>query len=63
VLERRGSELWASASGEQGSNVLLSLVRADGLAFVPAETTRVAHGEIVPVQLLHSAELRDEPGI
>jgi len=30
---------------------------------VPAETTRVAHGEIVPVQLLHSAELRDEPGI
>jgi molybdopterin molybdotransferase len=62
-LERRGDELWARTSGEQGSNILLSLVRADGLAFVPAETTRVARGERVPVQLLYSDSLSAEPGI
>ena len=63
ALERRAGELWARASGEQGSNILLSLVRADGLAFVPAQTTRVAPGEPVAVQLLHSGDLRAEPGI
>ncbi|HXZ85655.1 MAG TPA: molybdopterin-binding protein, partial [Myxococcota bacterium] len=63
ALERRDGELWARASGEQGSNILLSLVRADGLAFVPAEATRVAPGERVPVQLLHSDDLAAEPGI
>ena len=62
-LERRGGELWARESGEQGSNILLALVRADGLAFVPAETTRLARGESVAVQLLHSADLAAEPGI
>ena len=63
ALERRGDELWARPSGEQGSNILLSLVRADGLAFVPAEVTRVARGERVPVQLLYGDALSDEPGI
>jgi molybdopterin molybdotransferase len=63
ALERRGGELWAHASGEQGSNILLSLVRADGLAFVSAEKTQIAHGESVPIQLLHSDSLSAEPGI
>ncbi len=63
ALERRGDELWARESGEQGSNILLSLVRADGLAFVPADTTRIARGERVPVQLLYSDTLSAEPGI
>ena len=62
-LERRAGELWARESGEQGSNILLSLVRADGLAFVPAETRRIARGESVVVQLLHSNDLAAEPGI
>ena len=62
-LERREGELWARESGEQGSNILLSLVRADGLAFVPAEATRMARGEAVAVQLTHSNDLAAEPGI
>jgi len=62
-LSRQGGELWARESGEQGSNILLALVRADGLAFVPAEATQLARGETVPVQLLHSADLAAEPGI
>ncbi|MFI5314844.1 MAG: gephyrin-like molybdotransferase Glp [Myxococcota bacterium] len=63
ALERRGEELWARESGEQGSNILLSLVRADGLAFVPAEATRIARGERVAVQLLYDDSLVAEPGI
>jgi molybdopterin molybdotransferase len=63
ALEHRGGELWARPSGEQGSNILLSLVRADGLAFVPAEVTRVDRGERVPVQLLYDDSLCAEPGI
>jgi molybdopterin molybdotransferase len=63
ALERRHGELWARESGEQGSNILLSLVRADGLAFVPAEATRIARGERVPVQLLYGDSLAVEPGI
>jgi molybdopterin molybdotransferase len=63
ALEERAGELWARQSGEQGSNILLSLVRADGLAFVPAEATRVARGESVAVQLVHDAALAAEPGI
>ena len=63
ALERRGDELWARESGEQGSSILLSLVRADGLAYVPAQATRIARGERVPVQLLYSDTLSAEPGI
>src|SRR5262249_27453795 len=62
-LERRGGEWWARGSGGQAPNLLLALVRAAGLAFVPAETTRLARGETVAVQLLHSADLAAEPGI
>ena len=62
-LERRAGELHARSTGEQGSNILLSMVRADGLAFVPEEVTRIAAGERVPVQLLHARDLCAEPGL
>ena len=62
VLETRSGELWARESGAQGSNILLSLVGADGLAFVPAETTRLERGERVAVQLLRDGSLAAEPG-
>jgi molybdopterin molybdotransferase len=62
ALERRGGVLHARECGEQGSNILLSMVRADGLAFVAEDATRVEPGTPVPVQLLHSEELRAEPG-
>ncbi len=63
VRLERGDDVWqATPTGEQTSNVLLSMVRADGLAIVPAETTEVPAGATLPVQLLHSAELREEPG-
>ena len=63
TLERRAGALHARPTGEQSSNILLSMVRADGLAFVAEGATRVAAGERVPVQRLHSDDLSAEPGI
>ncbi len=62
TLERRAGVLHARPTGEQTSNILLSMVRADALAFVAEEVTRVPAGERVPVQLLHSNDLCAEPG-
>ena len=62
LLERRDGRLHARETGEQSSNILLSMVRADGLAYVAEDATRVEPGVPVPVQLLHSDDLRAEPG-
>jgi molybdopterin molybdotransferase len=61
-LEQRDGALHARPTGDQSSAILLSMVRADGLAIVPAEVSRVAAGSEVPVQLSHRDDLRDEPG-
>ncbi len=62
LLEERDGRLRASTTGDQDSNVLLSMVRADGLAIVPADVERVPAGSEVPVQLLDSSDLRAVPG-
>lgn len=61
-LEERDGELRALPTGDQSSALLLSMVRADGLAVVPAESAGIPPGGRVLVQLLHRADLRDEPG-
>jgi molybdopterin molybdotransferase len=62
ALERQADGLHARPTGEQSSNILLSMVRADALAFFAEDATRVAAGERVPVQLIYSDDLRAEPG-
>jgi len=62
MLERRADGLHARPTGEQSSNILLSMVRADGLAFFAEDSTGAAAGERVPVQLIYSDDLRAEPG-
>ncbi|MCP4007624.1 MAG: molybdopterin molybdotransferase MoeA [bacterium] len=62
TLERDASELRATPTREQGSNLLLSMVHADGFAIVPGELTEVVAGTRVPVQRICSPELRSEPG-
>jgi len=42
----------ATSTGAQGSGMLLSMARADGLLVVPAESTGLVAGEQVAVQLL-----------
>ncbi len=62
TLEQKHGELLARLTGDQSSAVLLSLVRADGLAIVNEETTKLPAGSRVPVQLIHSDDLEEEPG-
>jgi molybdopterin molybdotransferase len=51
-----------STTGEQGSGILKSMVRANGLIVVPEDVTDVRAGEVVTVQLLdRSLELTAKP--
>ena len=51
-LERLGERYVAWSTGDQGSNLITSLVKANGLLVVPAGVKQVATGEILPVWLL-----------
>ncbi|MHB1296604.1 MAG: molybdopterin molybdotransferase MoeA [Anaerolineae bacterium] len=55
ALEPLENGLGARLSGEQGSGILLSMVRADGLAVVPEEATTLRAGDVVQVMLLDEA--------
>ena len=52
LVERRGEQYFARATGEQGSGVLSSLVQANGLLIVPEGVTLVRAGESADVQML-----------
>ena len=52
----------ATTTGAQGSGMLLSMARADGLMVVPAECNGVGAGEQVTVQLLDGTEYQDDAG-
>ncbi|MCZ6571112.1 MAG: molybdopterin molybdotransferase MoeA, partial [Deltaproteobacteria bacterium] len=62
MLQEREGQRYAFPTGNQSSAILLSMVRADGLAIVPEETTHVEAGTEVQVQLLARDDLRTEPG-
>ena len=52
----------ASSTGAQGSGVLLSMARADGLLVMPSDSTGLAAGERVCVQLLDGTVFQHEKG-
>lgn len=52
VLDRRADGYVARSTGDQGSAVLTSLVKANGLLIVPEGLTEVKAGEVLPVWLL-----------
>ena len=52
----------ATSTGAQGSGMLLSMARADGLMVVPAESPGIASGSVVTVQLLDGTVFQDDPG-
>ena len=52
----------ATSTGAQGSGMLLSMARADGLMVVPAESNGLAAGEQVTVQLLDGTVFQDDAG-
>lgn len=49
---REGDTWHASSTGPQGSGILKSMVNADGLVFVPADTGGIRAGEVVDMTLL-----------
>jgi molybdopterin molybdotransferase len=47
-----GQQLLASSSGDQNTGILLTLLRANGIAVLPAELEQVTAGEEVEVQMI-----------
>ena len=56
-LETRGGETFAHLTGDQGSGILLSMVRADGIAIIPEDWTHADAGTRVRVMMLDWAEV------
>ena len=52
VITKRDGEYYASVTGPQGSGVLTSMVKANGLAIIPEGVRRMKAGERVAVQML-----------
>ncbi|MDI6754279.1 MAG: molybdopterin molybdotransferase MoeA [Thermodesulfobacteriota bacterium] len=51
-LSREGEKIYASTTGEQGSGILSSMVKAQGLIVLPRDLTRARAGEEVQTILL-----------
>jgi molybdopterin molybdotransferase len=51
-VREQGGEWRARLTGEQGSGILTSLTRANGIAVVAEDRTSVQPGEVVPVWLM-----------
>jgi molybdopterin molybdotransferase len=52
MVEKRGGQYYARTTGGQGSGVLTSMVKANGLAVIPEDIRLVKAGESVTVQML-----------
>jgi molybdopterin molybdotransferase len=62
-LESKGDQLLAFSSGEQTTGMLKTLLRADGLAVLPAERSSFCAGEEVEVHVLSSNVLMQQEAI
>ncbi|NLD45105.1 MAG: hypothetical protein GX657_16620, partial [Chloroflexi bacterium] len=58
-VERGADGFTARLTGEQGSGILLSMVRADGLAVIPEEAESLEAGTAVDVLLLNDDVLAE----
>jgi molybdopterin molybdotransferase len=55
-VTRRGGQYYASVTGPQGSGILTSMVKANGLAIIPEGSEGVKAGDMVEVQMLDWGE-------
>jgi molybdopterin molybdotransferase len=60
-LVRRGAQIYASTTGEQGSGILSSMVKAQGLIVLPAKGTMARAGQKVEVILLDPTFFHTQP--
>lgn len=56
TVAKRNGKYYARVTGPQGSGILTSMVKANGLAVIPENTKRVKGGDIVEVQMLDWGE-------
>jgi molybdopterin molybdotransferase len=59
-VTRRGGQYHASVTGPQGSGILTSMVRANGLVVIPESSKGVKAGDMVEVQMLDWGEEQGE---
>ena len=62
MLAKEDGGYAATSTGAQGSGMLLSMARADGLAVLPADCSGLAAGSMVVVQLLDGTVFQDNAG-
>jgi len=59
-VTRRGGQYYASPTGPQGSGILTSMAKANGLAVIPENSKGVKAGDMVEVQMLDWGEEQGE---
>ncbi|MDO8810941.1 MAG: molybdopterin molybdotransferase MoeA [Gallionella sp.] len=62
LLAKEDGGYTATSTGAQGSGMLLSMARADGLAVVPGDSAGLAAGSTVTVQLLDGTVFQNDAG-
>ena len=62
LLAKEEGGYTATSTGAQGSGMLLSMARADGLAVLPADCNGLVAGSMVAVQLLDGTVFQDDAG-
>jgi molybdopterin molybdotransferase len=62
TLSKQDGVFVATSTGEQGSGILASMAKADGLMVVPAACTGLETGDVVTVQLLDGTGYQTETG-
>jgi molybdopterin molybdotransferase len=60
TVTKRGGQYYASVTGPQGSGILKSMARANGLAVIPESSKGVRAGDMVDVQMLDWGEEQGE---
>ena len=60
IVTRRDGQYYASVTGPQGSGILTSIAKANGLAVIPETSKGVKAGEVVEVQMLDWMEEQGE---
>jgi molybdopterin molybdotransferase len=60
LVTKRGGQYYASVTGPQGSGILTSMIRANGLAVIPEGSKGVKAGDMVEVQMLDWGEEQGE---
>jgi molybdopterin molybdotransferase len=60
IVTRRGGQYYASLTGPQGSGILTSVAKANGLAVIPETCQAVKAGDTVDVQMLDWEEEQGE---